>query len=254
MKRMQKMMLATMLGAAVLASPVMAQSFGGMPMMPVTDGVLVNLAASARKTVTQDKLQATVSMEKDGKTAQEVQSFINKKMQDAGKIYAKYPTVKVSTGGYNVWRQYEQTVVDNNGKVKETQTEKWHGSQQLILQGGAQGDLLKLLGELQGAGFASQGMNYYLSTEESEKLTDDLTKEALGKIRARAKKIGEALEMGKVEFLTVNTEGSMPPMVPMMAYAKAGMARDSAEMATPVGQAGETEVVVNVQATVKLKK
>ncbi|MBI1309614.1 MAG: DUF541 domain-containing protein [Proteobacteria bacterium] len=261
MKTLGKVMMAMAVMPLVVAMPVAAQEMGmgmmggGPRMVPMMGGgVMLTLSAEARRTVKQDHLQTTMAFEMDGKDAPAVQNTINRKMQDAQKIYAKYKDVKVNTGNYSVWQQYSAETVVENGKVTSNQQKNgWHGSQQLVLQGDVGSNLLKLMGELQNLGFVAQGMNYSLSTEEAEKLTDELTQEALAKITARAKKIGAALDMGNVDYVSINTTsgGGMQRPVPMMAMAKFGGAAD---MATPVGQAGESEVTVSVDATVRLKK
>lgn len=221
---------------------------------PAKDGTLLDLSAEARRVVDEDRVSITLGVEKQGKSAEEVQKAINQKMQDASKIYAKVDGVKVSTGGYNVWQNMEVVPDKTTGKPGKP-VSTWRGNQQLVVDAPSGDKVLKLVGDLQAAGLAVQGMNYYLSREATDKLNDDLMVEALGTIGQRAERLGKALGMPRVAYEEISSGTAGGGYRPMPMMAKAMMARDSAEsMPAPVGKAGETEVVVNVNAKVRLSK
>lgn len=220
----------------------------------------VNLSAEARRTVQQDRVTATLSIEKAGKTADEVQEFINGKMQEAKKLYDVVDGVKVSTGGYNVYKEYEpEPAPRKDGSSAWTPEERekhsiWRGNQQLILDGAKKDELLQLIGTLQQQGFAAQGLNFYMSRAAEDAIKDQLIVEALQNIKARGANIQQALGMRTIRYVRIDLGDNGPQPVPMMARAMSAKAFDAVEsMPSPVVEAGETEVVVHVSAEVKLK-
>lgn len=215
---------------------------------------VMNLDAEARRTVTQDRVQATLNFQAEGKTAAEAQDAVNRKMQAALATANKVKGVKVSTQGYSAYKMYPPEPGPKPLTAAEREKNAtWQASQGLQLDGADKDALLKLSGDLQAQGLALQGMNFYLSREATDKLRDDLTVEALQTVQARAKGIAAALDLPKVHLARVNVGGASPVFAPraMMAMAK-GM--DAAEAAPPVAQAGESDVAVNVNVEVHLSK
>lgn len=255
---MNKMMFV----AAMAALPLVAVTAQPMPDLKDFDGnTLMSLSAQATREVTQDRLTATLQIEKNAKDAAEAQRFINTKMQAAQALAKKVDGLKVSTGNYSVYKQYAPEPAPREGSKpwSPEQREKnasWQASQQLIVDGADKDSLLKLVASLQKDGFAVQGLNYYLSREASDKLKDDLAAEALGTIKQRADKLAGVLGAKSVQYVWVdiNDGGGVMPQ-PMMARAMAFKgAAPEMDMAVPVAEAGESNVSVNVSAHVKLIK
>lgn len=218
------------------------------------DSTTVQVSAEARRMVAQDRVQATLAIEAQGKNPEKVQAEINTKMQQAKKLYDTVDGVKVTTGGYSVYKDYEPMPKP----LSETEREKlafWRGSQDINLDGAKKDDLLKLVGDLQKQGFAVRGLNFYMSKEAADAVKDDLIVEALRNIKARAANIQQALGMKTIHYSRIDLGDNGVRPYPMMARAmKTEMAFDAAGSApAPVGEAGETEVIVNVTAEVKLK-
>lgn len=245
------MMAGTALVAAAL--PMTAQ------VARADDDTAVQLRAEARRMVQQDRVTATLAVEASGKDAAAVQAEINGKMQQAKTMYDQEGSVKVSTGGYNVYKDYpREPEPKKDGTPGWTPEEReknafWRGSQELVLDGMKQDSMLAMIGDLQKQGFAVRNLNFYMSRELQDKTKDSLMVEALGNIKARAENIKTALGMKKIHYarIDVDNAGPIQPM-PMMAKAMRSEAFD-ASGAAPVGEAGETEVVLNVTAEVKLK-
>lgn len=218
----------------------------------------VRLSAEARRMVPQDRLQATLNIEASAKTAVAAQAAINSKMQAALAVAKRVEGVKPTTGGYNVWKQYENEPQPKPGMTGWTpeQREKhayWQANQQLNLDGADKEVVLKLVGTLQEQGFAVQGLNFYLSREATDALRDDLTEEALDTIKQRAERMAKVLGMRTVRYAQIDLDGNRPPVMPMMARAmKVEMMAADAGSA-PAAQAGESEVAVTVSAEVKMK-
>lgn len=247
-KMMKVLMAATAL--AVVASPAVRAD-------EKDDGsTSVQLSAEARRTVTQDRALATLNFEATGKTAEEVQRSINTKMQDAKKLYDAVTDIKVSTGQYNVYKDYRDLPEPKKGETIDREKYAiWRGSQEVRLDGAKKQELLDLISTLQKQGFAATGLNFYLSQNAQDQLKDELIVEALGNIQERAKNIQKALGMKTIRYarIDLNDQGGRP--VPMMAraYAKGGAEMADASMPAPVAEEGETDVVVGVTAEVKLK-
>jgi len=256
-----KFIKAMMLGTALVATTV-AVTPATVRAVDDDGSTSVTLTADARRTVQQDRVTATLSYEFTGKTAQEVQTKINTKMQEAKPKYDAVGSIKVSTSGYNVFKNYPpEPAPKADGTPAWTSEERekkafWQGSQQLIIDGTKSDDMLKLIGALQKDGFALQGLNFYMSRAAEDAVKDSLISEALANIQARAENIRKSLGMKKIRYAKINLGDNGRPVPMMRAMAmKSEMAYDAAGASAPapVAEAGETEVVVNVTAEVKLK-
>jgi predicted secreted protein len=217
---------------------------------PSDPRTVVNLSAEVRQSAPQDRLQATLSIEAQGNTAAAVQSKINAKMQDARALYQKATSVKVTSGGYNVWKQYppEDPAKPLSATAREAKA-FWTGSQQLVLDGTDAAELLKLVTPLQQQGFAVQSLNYYLSQTATEQLRDSLLEQGLATLRQRAERIAKALNLSGVQFTRVdlNTGSNVHPML-----RSTTMSTNGGTMPEAVVQAGETDVLLTISAEVKL--
>jgi len=243
---------AVALGMACLAGPV-------LPALAADKnedgGTLMVLSAEARRTVTQDRVTATLSFEKQAKTAAEAQGAVNAAMQAAKAVYA-VPGVKAATGAYNVWKNYP---ADPQPRPAATPEERekgafWQASQQLTLDSADRDTLLKLVGTLQRQGFAVQGLSFYLSREARDALKDELAVEALGTIRERAQLMARTLGMRDIRYARIDLSGADAPRPPMPMMARAMKAEAyAADAALPVAQPDDAEVAVTVTAEVKLR-
>ena len=238
--RLSALALAAALAIAAAASVARAGDSGLQ--LPPAGHTLVNLSASERTTLPQDLLTAALRIEARGAEPRKVQDDINKAMTKALALAKTVPTVKTSTGGYQV---YEQRL-ERNVRV-------WQGQQTVQLESKDSAALLDLAGKLQGAGFAVSGLNWSLSPERAESVRDELLVKALGNLKAKAALVARTLGKSGYELTDVNLDGAPQP-VPMYRAVRMemAMAADGA-VAAPVAEAGETEVVVGVSARALLK-
>jgi len=246
------------LAFAAFALPAVAQDCS---LCAKDDGsTALTLSAEARRTVAQDRLMVSLNYEATGKTATQAQAKLNENMQTARTMYSKVSGVKVTTGGYNTYKNYPpEPTPKANGESAWSPEERerkafWQANQQLSLDGADRDEVLKLAGALQQQGFAMQGMNFYLSREATDALRDELTTEALKSIKTRAQAMGKALGMNKVRYVRIDTNGQSPRPLPYtMMRAEAMMVKSAADGAPePVAQGGESEVDVQVTAEVRL--
>jgi predicted secreted protein len=258
-KGMKFLMAATALKFAVAATVFAVMAPHAARAEDKDDGsTAVSLSAEARKMVAQDRALTTLNYEVTGKTAQEVQALVNAKMQDAKKLYDTVKDVKVTTGQYNVYKDYQNVPEPKKGAapIDREKYSFWRGSQEVRLDGVKSDALLKLISDLQKAGFAATGLNFYMSRDAEDAVKDGLIVEALGNIQARAKNIQQALGMKTIRYAKIDLSGTGSQPMPMMARGAMMKSMDAAEaapMPEPVAEAGETEVVVNVTAEVRLK-
>jgi len=227
---------------ALVAATSVARAGDGGLQLPPAGHTLVNLSASERMTLPQDLLSASLRIEARSAEPRKVQDDINKAMAKALALAKAAPTVKTSTGGYQVHEQR----LERNVRV-------WQGQQTVQLESKDSAALLELAGRLQGAGFAVSGLNWSLSPERAESVRDELMVKALGNLKAKAALVARTLGKSGYELTDVNLDGAPQP-VPMYRAVRMemAMAADGA-VAPPVAEAGETEVSVGVSARALLK-
>lgn len=222
----------------LLASPAAAQT----PMHPHHDAdpslTRLRLTESAQRTVKQDRLRATLRAEVSGPDARRVQAEINRRMTEALDKAKAVASVRAETGSYGLYEERR----DNASPV-------WRGQQSLSLIGTAFEDVLQLAGDLQQAGLVFSGMNFELRPETARGHEDELTAEAIGRLKQRADRVAGTMGMKVERFRTItvgNVQGDQPPR-PMMR-----MEMSAARAAPPVAEAGEQVVQVSVQADILL--
>ncbi len=217
------------------------------------DVTVLNLRAEARETVTQDRLKATLNIQHEAKTAEEVQNHINEKMTEALKAGKTVSDVKVRTGRYNVRKQapYDRKLTLEQRQRRTT----WVGNQTITLDSANRADILKLAGGLQSMGFNMNGLSYYLSRKKSDEFKDNLSTEAIKNMQARAAKIAKQLGLPKIHFASINFGHTFPQAKRYNEVAQLksrAFAASADAVAQPVAQEGDSDVVVTVNAEVHL--
>lgn len=238
--------LALTVATLLMTTPVMAQDV--MKAVPLPIGqTLLNISATERLQVPQDLLIASLRIEKTGPDAKAVQNDVNTLMKAAADKAKAVTGVKVSTGGYYV---YEETPQPTKEIPKPKKS--WRASQSLEIKGTGADDILKLSGELQDMGLLMGGLNYTLSPEKMDEVKDSMMESALAKLKTRAERAAKAMNKASTELIEVNVEANdmiQSPRPMMYAMAKS----DSAEMAAPTAEPGETEITLTVSAKALLK-
>jgi predicted secreted protein len=204
---------------------------------------VLNVSGEAHRSVTPDKLTATVVIEHEAKDAATAQAYVNEKMKLAKVAAGDVPGVKFETGSYNTYQ------VSQGDKQKTT---VWHARQDVTLSGGKPESLTKLVAQLQGMGFAVNGLSYELSREKADQVRGELINEALDDVKAKAQKIADHLGYKSVRYAVINTDNGGGVVRPMYARAMT-MKAEAAAMPEPVATPGSTEVQVSVSAEVHLR-
>lgn len=233
---MMRLFATVMLLALSVSLPAFAQPHYDEPNDGLTRLMLVE---SAQRSMKQDELRVTLRVEQAGQDATRVQSEINRRMAAALERTRSATNVRTETGGYFVYEERPQG-----------QPVRWRGQQTLTVMGKDSAAVLALSGALQQQGLLLSGMGYRLTPEAARVAEDELTTEALGRLRERANRVADLMEMTVVRIgrVTVgNVLGDQPRQDMMMRSAPM-----SAMAAAPVAEAGETTVQVRIEANVLL--
>ena len=225
---------------AIFALPVSAQDINLLP----EGQTLITLSVTERVSVEQDTLIATLRIERQNRNAQTLQREINAAMEEALNESESVTNVKVSTGYYSV---YQTNTAPQGGRPDQV----WQGSQSITLEGKDAQSLLELAGEIQGMGFVMNNLSYTLSTERADEVRDGLMESAISRARANAERAAAAMGKTEVDIATLDIDAALGYSQPVMMAR--GMAMDSMEKASPVAEAGESEVslTVRIQAVAK---
>ena len=206
-------------------------------------GTVVHIVASADRLMRRDRLTATLRAEAVGADVRRVQADVNKKMAAALERARAVPSVRAATRGYSVYEERPATNAPS----------RWHGSQSLELIGQDAGDLLQLAGELQGDGLVMGGLSFDIAPDTLRGTEDELTAEALKRLKQRAERVAADLDMTvlRIRDLRVgNADAGRTGPILMRAMAAPGAA--AAPAPPPAAEAGEAPVQVTVEAEIVL--
>jgi predicted secreted protein len=234
------------IAGAVLAGALAASAVAAIAAEPeatVPEGATVlHLADMADRELPHDRLRAQLRVDASGAEAKQVQAEINKRMASAVARAHAAAGVKIETGGYSVYED------------RSANATRWHGSQTLSLTGSDFAQVLALAGDLQGDGLVTSAMVFELAPETARAAQDDLTTEALRRLRQRAERIAADLQMTVLRLgsVHVGNVGGNQPQFPVMMRAMASGVSSQAKMPDPVAEGGDARVEVSVDADVIL--
>jgi uncharacterized protein len=182
-------------GAVLLGSFAAAQA----------DAIL-HLGETATVMAAPDQLVAVLRAEANRATAAEAQAAVNDTMKDALTQARASAGLKVSTGGYGVWRI---------GPTDKDRAERWQAGQTLELVGHDDAVVLKLVGALQAKGLAISSLDWRLSREAERRAHQDATKQALAALRGRIDEAADLLNLRFDQFKEIRLDGAgqMQPIV-----------------------------------------
>ncbi len=200
----------------------------------------IHLSASATRSVDNDTIVATLSVQEEGKHAAVLADKVNQRIRWGIERAKKYPQISAQTQNYNTQPVYYKNNITG-----------WRVSQTLRLESHNMTVVSELLGELQ-AQLNLQGIQFSVSPEQKNHAENTLIAEALAAFNVRAKLI--AGELGHVDFrrvnLDVSTSGSVPPP---FRGSSMRMEMMSADIAPPSLEAGESTLSVTVKGEIELK-
>lgn len=220
-----------MLPLLLLGMPASAQDEA-----PPREGTTLILSESATREVEQDTILARLVARAEGEAPAAVQATVNRAMADALEQARAAAGVRVATGGYRVQQRYN----------REGQPVSWIAEQELRLAADEAASVLQLVGALQESGLVVEGLGFELSPAMRREVEDELTIEAIERLRARAEGIADALEtdVARVMVLTVGGTVGIPPGPRFEARA---MAADAAPPPSAVPDRETVSVDVNAE-------
>ncbi len=210
------------------------------------DITVLLLSETAERDVTPDVLKARLLVRSLGDTPAKAQNAVNTAMEKALRK-VKAAGLATETTGYHSWEEQE-----HGQDGKPTGPLRWRAQQTLVVTGEAGAKLLETVAALQQDELMLQDLNYELSRGLRRSLEDELTREALARLRARAELAAGAVDRrfdGWRRIRVGETPDQMPVMRMQMA---AGMAR-AKDMAPPVAEPGTRTVRLSVEGEARLR-
>jgi predicted secreted protein len=199
----------------------------------------IHLSEQATRTLTPDRLRAILRVEAKGNNGRDVQAEVNRRMAAALAKAKGREGVTAETGGYSVNRDFS---------IKSGAA--WVASETLTVSSKDFSAVLTLVGELQGDGMLTSGLQFYLAPGTLKSAESELTAAALAALRARAQEVATDLGMvvDRYKSITIGNaaEGSRP--MPMLRFATQAMAAP----APPVAEPGDETVSLTVEADILL--
>ena len=198
---------------------------------------VVNLQAQASREVQNDQLAAVLAVEAHGPDPAALAEALNRRMAQALKTAAAFPSVRLRSGSYQSFPRYRQ-----NQRVDD-----WQLSQELRLESSDVAAATALIGKLQ-EDLVVRDMSVRLSAAARRAAEDELIKEAIAAFRARAELVRELMKAAgyRIRSMSIETAGSAPGPVPME------RGRVAAQAAVAV-DAGSSDVTVTVSGSIQLR-
>lgn len=238
--------VALALSAMSLAAPALAQDPGIVPPRDA-NATALHLVERGERMVKRDRLTAEIRVEAENADPARLQAEINRRMAAALEHAKAVAAVTVTTGGYHVYQSPPRPPAADRGSANQA-SPRWQGTQSLLLQSRDAAALLALAGTLQQQGLVLSSLAYELTPEAARAVEDELTKEALARLRQRAERVADdlGLTVERIRDLQVgNADGAQP--VPRSFYSAARAATPA-----PVAEPGDATVSVSVSAEVLL--
>lgn len=206
------------------------------------------LNAKESKKVQQDLLVASLTFQEEGTDKKLIQNNLNIAMKSALNIAKDEKDILHYTEGYQVYMIHQSS---HEKKIKAPT--KWRAQQNISLEGKNKDALLELARKLQGLGLHMNQLNYRLSTEKYDEVSDSLMEGVLNKLQLRAEKAAKTLGKSKSELVVVNiNKNNNPRPYYNRSSSKMYAMAEADTMEAPSVAPGQTEVVMNVTATALL--
>ena len=199
----------------------------------------LHLTERAERIVRRDRLTAELDVTGVDADPKRLQAEINRRMAAAAARAKEAPAVTIETTGYSVYQERP-----------EKAPARWVGHQGLRLQGADSAAVLDLVGALQQQGLVLSGLTANVSPGALRSVEDDLTAEALSRLKRRADRIAADLHthVDRYRDLQVGNASVSPPIFRAMS----AMASVPAAAPPPVAEPGDATVSVVVNAAVAL--
>ena len=244
-------LLLSALAVLTLILPNTASAQNNFDLTDLRDGeTLLNISATETKQVPQDLLVATLQYTAEGLDKRALQNEVNVNIKKALDEIKKEKNLKVSTQSYRI---YQFTLPSTLPNMTQEDRRRWRAQQSIIVKSKDAEMLLDLVGKIQDMKLDLTSLNYTLSPELFEEVTNELVTDALVKLQARAEQAAKTLGKNNVSFVEVNVNGNgyaRPQYARGMVMESMAMSKD---MAAPSAEPGESDVSLTVNPRALLK-
>lgn len=203
--------------------------------------LILNLSATEQVSVDQDLLNVYMQYSAQGRNTKTLQNEVNEVVRKALDILEPTNNINYSTQQYRVYNAQGRN--DPNQVINPV----WRAEQSIQMSSLNAEALLVVTARLQEIGLIVNSMNYTLSSEKYEEVSDSLMNAALQKLQARANEAATTLNKNSAALVEVSLNGGGNQNFSRAAFTSA-MAMDSAGMAVPVAEPGSTQVSLTVSA------
>lgn len=201
---------------------------------------LIDFSVQAGREVGNDLMQATLFAESAGSNPAEMAAIVNKRLAAAVAQAKAVQGVKVESGNYRSWANYQKGRQDG-----------WRTRADLRLESRDFTGLAGLIGTLQAGDMQLEGMQFLISPALRSQIEAELTKEALAAFQARAELVRQSLTAQASKIVTLRLD-SQPPQQPRPMFRAKAMAAMAEASATPA-EAGVAEIVITASGTVQVQ-
>jgi predicted secreted protein len=199
----------------------------------------VRFQVQRSQAVANDLMQALLSVHEEDTDPAALADRINKTMSWALETATDYKALKLITAGYRTQPVYR----------KET-LQGWRGDQDLQITGSDLAAVAELIGKLQ-ARLQLRSVSFLVSDDKRSGVEDQLIRQALDACQERARLIADQLGFKSYRIVDLNVSTGGEIIRPQeRLYTRAAAAEG---IAAPALEAGESKLVVSVNAAVELQ-
>ena len=230
------------LALALLALPITSFAAEPVPHQP-TD---VSFSVEAEREVERDLLQVSLFYQAEGNDLSALNKTMTEKMNKAIELAKAQSAVEIKDNSRNTWIRY-----DNKGKQQG-----WIARAELTLESKDSQALSTVVHELDGV-LAIDRVSASVSREKLSSLENELTKEALAKVKDKALLIQESLQMKgyTIQNLEISSPKDSTDDYPIYAAAElSSKSLYSSGKDETYTQSGKEKIKVSVNARIALLK
>ena len=230
------------LSLALLALPITSFATEPVSHQP-TD---VSFSVEAEKEVERDLLQISLFYQAEGNDLSALNKTMAEKMNKAIELAKAQSAVEIKDNSRNTWIRY-----DNKGKQQG-----WIARAELTLESKDSQALSTLVNELDGI-LAIAQVNASVSREKLSSLENELTKEALAKLKDKAVLIQESLQVKGYRIQNLEISSANDSVADFRPYAAAELSSKSLYSSgkdETYTQSGKEKIKVSVNARIALLK
>ena len=230
------------LALALLALPITSFAAEPVPHQP-TD---VSFSVEAEREVERDLLQVSLFYQAEGNDLSALNKTMTEKMNKAIELAKAQSAVEIKDNSRNTWIRY-----DNKGKQQG-----WIARAELTLESKDSQALSTVVHELDGV-LAIDRVSASVSREKLSSLENELTKEALAKVKDKALLIQESLQMKgyTIQNLEISSPKDSTDDYPIYAAAElSSKSLYSSGKDETYAQSGKEKIKVSVNARIALLK